>query len=158
MQITQVEVVSFELQLKQQVQMANLSPIDRVHPIFIRMETRNGRNAWGCGVAHPVLTGENPADALRVCQAAADKVPDLHPTNLEYSLTELNPVIKIFWQPDVLLTWRFMICWEWRLACHSIAFWVGIAIASKPPQPFRFHPCRKVWREHRSMPRMVFVC
>lgn len=94
MQITHVEVVPFELQLKEEVQMANLAPIRHVNVIFVRMETRNGRNAWGCGVAHPVLTGENHMDALQVCQDAADLVPDLHPTNLEYSLAKLNPVIK----------------------------------------------------------------
>lgn len=58
------------------------------------METRNGLNAWGCGVAHPHLTGENPEEALRVCQEAADLASDLHPIDIEYSLSKLQPLTK----------------------------------------------------------------
>lgn len=94
MQISHVEVTPLELKLQQSVRMANLTKIDRVSVIFIRIETLKGRNAWGCAVAHPDLTGENVANALRICRAGADLVPDLHPTNLEYSLGELEPIIK----------------------------------------------------------------
>jgi L-Ala-D/L-Glu epimerase len=94
MQISQVEVTPVELKLQRSVRMANLPKIDRVSVIFIRIETLEGRNAWGCGVAHPDLTGENVTNAVRICRAGAEMVPDLHPTNLEYSLAELAPVIK----------------------------------------------------------------
>ncbi|HSQ25619.1 MAG TPA: dipeptide epimerase [Anaerolineales bacterium] len=94
MQITRVEVCPVELKLRQPVRMAGFSPISQVMAVFVRAETRDGRNAWGCGVAHPDLTGETPAHALKICHQAASMVPDLHPTNLEYSLAELSPVIQ----------------------------------------------------------------
>ena len=60
MQITAAEVTPVEMKLRQPVQMAGLPVIDQVTAIFVRMETRDGRNAWGCGVAHRELTGEEP--------------------------------------------------------------------------------------------------
>jgi L-alanine-DL-glutamate epimerase-like enolase superfamily enzyme len=93
-QITASEVIPVELKLRQPVQMAGLPEIDRVTAIFVRMETRDGRNAWGCAIAHPDLTGESPEAALRACQACAQLVPSLHPTNLEYSLAELSPLFE----------------------------------------------------------------
>lgn len=94
MQITAVEVVPVELKLRQPVQMAGLPVIEQVMAIFVRMETRDGRNAWGCAIAHPQLTGEQPEEALRACQDCAQVVPSLHPTNLEYSLAELSPLVE----------------------------------------------------------------
>jgi L-alanine-DL-glutamate epimerase-like enolase superfamily enzyme len=94
MQISQVEVIPLELTLQQPVRMANLPEIKQVSAIFIRIETLDGLNAWGCAIAHPNLTGESAANALRICRAGADLVPDLHPTNLEYSLAELAPVVN----------------------------------------------------------------
>jgi L-alanine-DL-glutamate epimerase-like enolase superfamily enzyme len=93
-QITAAEVIPVELKLRQAVQMAGLPAIDQVTAIFVRMETRDGRNAWGCAVAHPDLTGESPEEAIHACQACAQAVPSLHPTNLEYSLAELSPLIE----------------------------------------------------------------
>jgi L-alanine-DL-glutamate epimerase-like enolase superfamily enzyme len=94
MQITKVEVCPVELKLRQPVRLAGVHSIPVVTAIFIRAETRDGRSAWGCGVAHPDLTGEPPEQAIKVCRQAAGMVPDLHPTNLEYSLAELSPVIQ----------------------------------------------------------------
>jgi L-alanine-DL-glutamate epimerase-like enolase superfamily enzyme len=94
MLITGVEVTPVELKLRQPVRMAGLPEIEHVTALFVRMETRQGSNAWGCAVAHPDLTAEAPADALRACQACADMAPSLHPTNLEYSLAELAPLAK----------------------------------------------------------------
>jgi L-alanine-DL-glutamate epimerase-like enolase superfamily enzyme len=74
--------------------MAGLLPITAVTAVFLRIETRDGKNAWGCTVAHPDLTGEKPADLVRICQAGAAKTLDLHPTNIEYSLSELAPVVE----------------------------------------------------------------
>ena len=90
MQITKAEVIPVELPLRRPVQMAGLPEIRRIQAVFVRIETRQGRTAWGCTVAHPELTGEQPADVLRKCREYAYIVPDLHPTNLEYSLTELE--------------------------------------------------------------------
>ena len=92
MQITKTEVVPTTLSLSQPVRMAGVPEIHSVTAIFIRLETRDGRCAWGCAVAHPDLTGERPEDALPACQACADRSIDLHPTNIEYSLAELAPL------------------------------------------------------------------
>jgi len=93
MQITKAEVIPVELSLRQPAKMANIPEITRIIALFLRIETRQGRTAWGCSVAHPELTGESVADAISTCQNGADMAPALHPTNLEYSLAELAPVI-----------------------------------------------------------------
>jgi L-alanine-DL-glutamate epimerase-like enolase superfamily enzyme len=94
MQITKAVVTSVELSLGKPIQFANLPIIDHVMAIFVRIETRDGRVAWGSSVAHPGLTGEEPEDVLRACQACADMAPDLHPTNIEYSLDRLGPLVE----------------------------------------------------------------
>ena len=90
MQITKAEVIPVEMSLRRPVQMAGLPEIRNIEAVFVRIETRQGQTAWGCTVAHPDLTGEQPAAVLRKCREYACIVPDLHPTNLEYSLTELE--------------------------------------------------------------------
>lgn len=94
MQITKAEVIPVNLNLKHPVRMAQLPEIDQVTALFVRLETRQGQIAWGCAVAHESLTGENPTDVIRSCQECADLVPDLHPTNIEYSLAELAPLVQ----------------------------------------------------------------
>jgi L-Ala-D/L-Glu epimerase len=94
MQITKAEVTPIELKLKKPVQMAGLPLIKNVTAIFVRLETRQGQSAWGCTVAHPDLTGEKPEQVLRCCHACAEKVADLHPMNIEYSLGELAPLTE----------------------------------------------------------------
>jgi L-alanine-DL-glutamate epimerase-like enolase superfamily enzyme len=89
MQITRAEVIPIELQLKQPARMANLPEVQSTVAIFVRIETQQGHNAWGCTVAHPDLTGETPQTVIEACRACADLVPDLHPTNLEFSLSQL---------------------------------------------------------------------
>jgi L-alanine-DL-glutamate epimerase-like enolase superfamily enzyme len=90
MQITKAEVTPVELSVRQPVVMAGLVEITHLTAIFVRIETRQGQNAWGCTVAHPTLTGENPVNVLHTCREAAALLPDLHPTNIEYSLAELS--------------------------------------------------------------------
>jgi len=94
MQITRAEVTPLELKLKTPVQMAGLPLITSITAIFVRLETRQGQSAWGCTVAHPDLTGEQPNQVLRLCQACAAKVVDLHPLNIEFSLAELAPLTE----------------------------------------------------------------
>jgi L-Ala-D/L-Glu epimerase len=89
-QITQAEIIPVELALKHPARMAHLPDIQSITAVFIRLETRQGQSAWGCAVAHPQLTGEQPAALLKACQDCAALVPDLHPTNLEYSLARLT--------------------------------------------------------------------
>jgi L-Ala-D/L-Glu epimerase / N-acetyl-D-glutamate racemase len=94
MQITKAEVTPIELALKQPVKMAHLPEIKSVTAVFVRLETRQGQSAWGCTVTHPQLTGEKPQEVVRACHECATKVADLHPTNIEYSLSELNGLIQ----------------------------------------------------------------
>ncbi|OGO17498.1 MAG: hypothetical protein A2Z14_17290 [Chloroflexi bacterium RBG_16_48_8] len=94
MQITKVEVTPIELDLRKPVQMACLPEIHQITAVFVRFETTQGQSAWGCTVAHPCLTGEEPEDLIRVCQDCARKVPDLHPLNIEYSLAELVGLVE----------------------------------------------------------------
>jgi L-alanine-DL-glutamate epimerase-like enolase superfamily enzyme len=94
MQITKAEVVPVELNLRQPARMAGIAEINHLTALFVRLETRQGRNAWGCAIAHPDLTGETPEAALQACQACAEATPGLHPLNIEYSLAELAPLVK----------------------------------------------------------------
>jgi L-Ala-D/L-Glu epimerase len=89
MQITKAEVIPVELKLQHPVRMAGLPELHQILAIFVRLETRQGQSAWGCTVAQAELTGEKPGDVLRGCQECASLAPDLHPTNIEYSLSEL---------------------------------------------------------------------
>jgi L-alanine-DL-glutamate epimerase-like enolase superfamily enzyme len=93
MQITKVEVTPIDLDLRKPVQMARLPEIHQVTAVFVRFETTQGQSAWGCTVAHPSLTGDDPEDLIRVCQDCAAKIPDLHPMNIEYSLAELANLV-----------------------------------------------------------------
>lgn len=94
MQITKAEVIPVELSLRQPVRAACQPEIDHVTAVFVRMETRQGESAWGCAIAHPTLTGEEPQDVIQACEACAALAPDLHPTNIEYSLDELAPLTE----------------------------------------------------------------
>ncbi len=94
MQITKAEVTPVELSLRQPIRAAYHPEIERVTAVFVRIETREGQSAWGCAIAHPDLTGEEPEDVIKACQSCADMAADLHPTNLEYSLAELAPLTE----------------------------------------------------------------
>jgi L-Ala-D/L-Glu epimerase len=122
MQITRVEVAPVDLKLKHAVRMAGLPDIHSITAIFIRMETREGQNAWGCTVAHPDLTGEKPEDVLAGCRACADLVPDLHPTNIEYSLGELTTHTRV--SPAVLcaydLAFHDLLCLMAKMPLYRI--------------------------------------
>jgi len=93
MQITKAEVTPVELILREPVTIAGSSPIKTVTAIFVRLETQDDRNAWGCGIAHPELNQQQPADVLAACREAADMVPDLHPIDIEYSLSKIAPIL-----------------------------------------------------------------
>lgn len=94
MQISKVEVTSVHHNLHLPVQMGSTTPIDQVTCHYVRMETMDGLQAWGCMVAHPLLTGEDPQAALTACLECADLAVDLHPTNIEYSLAQLAPLTR----------------------------------------------------------------
>lgn len=95
MQITHCEVIPLELKLARPLTTAAIhggppQRLEAVTAIFVRLEIRGGRQAWGCSVVHPLLTGCGPAPAIRLCRELAARAVDLHPLNLEYSLAELT--------------------------------------------------------------------
>lgn len=89
MQITRAVVTPVELKLRQPVRMAHFPQIQQVGVVFVRLETRQGQNAWGCAVAHPDLTGQDMRAVLSACQECAALAPDLNPLNLEFALAQL---------------------------------------------------------------------
>jgi len=89
MQITNVEVVPVELSLRLPYRTAYHPEIDRVTVVFVHIETRQGRAAWGCAAFDEGLTGETLEDVVRACQACASRARDLNPLNTEYALEEL---------------------------------------------------------------------
>ena len=90
MQISQVEVVPVELNLRLPYRTAmHQEEITSIDCVFIRLETKDGRVAWGCAAFDPALTGESLEQVLRVCQACADRSLDLNPLNTEFALAEL---------------------------------------------------------------------
>jgi L-alanine-DL-glutamate epimerase-like enolase superfamily enzyme len=92
-QITHVEVVPVELKLRLPYRAAaHPTDLDRIHCVFIRIDTREGQTAWGCAAFDPVLTGETPEQVLRACQACADRARDLNPLNTEFALAALYPL------------------------------------------------------------------
>jgi len=94
MQITNVEVIPVELSLRLPHRTAYHPEIDRVTVVFVRVETRQGRVAWGCAAFDQGLTGETPEDVIQACQACADRARDLNPLNIEYALEELTPLTE----------------------------------------------------------------
>jgi L-alanine-DL-glutamate epimerase-like enolase superfamily enzyme len=94
MQIVKAEVVPLELKLCHPVRMAGIPQIDSVTAVFVHLVTQEGRDAWGCGVAHPDLNNQQPGEVLEACYKAAEMVPDLHPLDIEYSLSKLMPILQ----------------------------------------------------------------
>ncbi len=91
MQLKRAEVFPVDLALNRPIQMAGIPAISEVTVVFVRLETQKGESAWGVTIAHPDLNGEQPAHVLKACLECAAQVPDLHPTNIEFSLMELIP-------------------------------------------------------------------
>jgi len=89
LQITNVEVVPVELSLRLPYRTACHPEIDRVTVVFVRVETRQGRVAWGCAAFDPSITGETLEDVIQACRACADCARDLNPLNTEYALEKL---------------------------------------------------------------------
>jgi L-alanine-DL-glutamate epimerase-like enolase superfamily enzyme len=93
MQITKAEITPLTLKLKQPGAMALMPEIEDILVVFVRLELSTGQSAWGCTVSHPELTGDRPEQVIKACQDCADLAPDLHPTNIEYSLDQLLPLV-----------------------------------------------------------------
>ena len=95
MQITHIEVIPVELHLSLPYRTAtHPMQIDRLDCVFVRIDTREGRVAWGCAAFDPALTGETLEEVQLACRACADRALDLNPLNTEYALAELATLTK----------------------------------------------------------------
>ncbi|MBN1933149.1 MAG: dipeptide epimerase [Anaerolineae bacterium] len=92
MQITQVQVTPVELKLAHPYQSAYHAQIDRTAAVFIRIDTRQGRTAWGCAAFVPAVSSETLEKVTRACRACADRALELNPLNVEHALSELAQV------------------------------------------------------------------
>ena len=92
MQITHVEVVPVELDLRMPYRTAMGAEVTRVGAVFVRIETQQGETAWGCTAVDPAFTDETLAEVTRACRACAARARDLNPINTEYALAELEGV------------------------------------------------------------------
>jgi L-alanine-DL-glutamate epimerase-like enolase superfamily enzyme len=94
-QITNVELIPLQLDLRLPYRAApHYAEVERIDCIFVRIDTREGRVAWGCAAFDPALTGETLEQVLGACQACADRARDLNPLNTEYALTALEPLTE----------------------------------------------------------------
>jgi len=84
--------VELQLRIPHQAAYHTGGAIERIVVIFVRIETRQGQNAWGCAAFDPALTGETPEIVLRACRACAERARDLNPLNTEYALAALAPL------------------------------------------------------------------
>lgn len=89
MQITHVQVIPVEFSLRLPFRTAHGVEVDRTAAVFVRVETKQGRVAWGCAAVDPVLTGERLEEVTRICRVCADRALDLNPLNTEFALAEL---------------------------------------------------------------------
>ncbi len=94
MQITKAKVTPVEIKLAQPIQISHAARIDHITAVFVRIETVQGVCAWGCSVVIPEITDENVESVIDACQDCAAMLPDLHPTNIEYSLAQLAPIVE----------------------------------------------------------------
>jgi L-alanine-DL-glutamate epimerase-like enolase superfamily enzyme len=95
MQIATVEVVPVDLGLRLPYQTAyHTEPIESITAVFIRIETKQGREAWGCAAFDPAMTGETREGVIAACQACAERARDLSPLNTEFALDELSQLTE----------------------------------------------------------------
>ena len=94
MQIVQVEVTPLELGLRLPYRVAYEDKVERAQLVFVRVDTKDGRSAWGCAAFSPALTGETMEGVTRACRRCADRCLDLNPLNLEFALAELSALTE----------------------------------------------------------------
>ncbi|HSN73836.1 MAG TPA: enolase C-terminal domain-like protein [Anaerolineae bacterium] len=92
MQITHVEVVPVELSLSVPYRVLYEDKVERAMLVFVRIDTSDGRSAWGCAAFDPLLTGETLEQVTRACRRCAVRALDLNPLNTEFALAELEPL------------------------------------------------------------------
>jgi L-alanine-DL-glutamate epimerase-like enolase superfamily enzyme len=89
MQITHVDVIPIDLALRLPYRTARQPEVEQVTAVFVRLETRQGRVAWGCTALDPAATDETKEEAIRACHRCGERARDLNPLNTEYALDEL---------------------------------------------------------------------
>jgi len=95
MQIAAVEVVPMDLALRLPYQTAyHPEPIESITAVFLRVETTQGREAWGCAAFDPAITGETRDTVVGACQSCAERARDLNPLNTEFALDELSKLTE----------------------------------------------------------------
>jgi L-alanine-DL-glutamate epimerase-like enolase superfamily enzyme len=94
-QIVHVEVTPIQLRLRFPYRaFSHPREIEQVDCVFIRLDTKEGRTAWGCAAFDPAITGETLDGVLRACRACADRALDLNPLNTEFALAQLAPLTE----------------------------------------------------------------
>jgi L-alanine-DL-glutamate epimerase-like enolase superfamily enzyme len=95
MQIIHVEVTPLQMRLRFPYRAASHpTEVEHVDCVFIRLDTKEGRVAWGCAAFDPAITGETLDRVLQACHACADRALDLNPLNTEFALAELAPLTE----------------------------------------------------------------
>lgn len=90
MQITDIELVPVDLTLRLPYRTAyHAEAIEAVTAVFVRVETRQGREAWGCAAFDPAITGETEEAVIGACRSCAERARSLNPLNIEFALDEL---------------------------------------------------------------------
>lgn len=89
MQITHVEVIPTEMSLSLPYQSAYQPRVERAAAVFVRIDIKDGRCAWGCAAFDPALTGETLEQVVQACRDCAARALDLNPLNTEFALAEL---------------------------------------------------------------------
>lgn len=92
MQITHVEVIPVELNLSVPYRVVYEDKVERATLVFVRIDTGDGRSAWGCAAFDSLLTGETVEQVTRACRRCAVRAMDLNPLNTEFALAELAPL------------------------------------------------------------------
>jgi L-alanine-DL-glutamate epimerase-like enolase superfamily enzyme len=92
MQITHVEVIPVELNLSVPYRVVYEDKVERATLVFVRIDTGDGRSAWGCAAFDSLLTGETVEQVTRACRRCAVRALDLNPLNTEFALAELAPL------------------------------------------------------------------
>lgn len=95
MQIKAVEVIPLDLALRLPYRTAQHDEsVDSISVIFVRVETTQGRKAWGCAAFDPNLTGETRETVLDACEFCATRARDLNPLNTEFALDQLSDLTE----------------------------------------------------------------
>ncbi len=92
MQISHVQVTPVEFSLRHPYRTTYREEISRSAAVFIRLDTREGKVAWGCGAFVPDISGETLGQVTRLCHACADRSLELNPLNIEHAMSELSQI------------------------------------------------------------------